>query len=301
MRCYPSTWRARYGEELEALLVETSADGRISWRTQIDVAIGGGREWLRAAGLGDAGTPADRARAGALLALCAWALFVIAGSGVQKVSEHWQSATGGALPSAAFDVLVATAVGASLLVATGMAVTLPSFARFLRDGGWPTIRRRALAAAFVSGATVGVTVGLVVWAHRLTGNERAGQDAGYAVAFVLWALLVIACLGAWTVAAITTARRLRLPAATLGLQARLACAVTVAMGLMTVATVVWWVALADAAPWFLAGRPAGAAGSPFAPQLVAAAGLMVLATALSAAGAQRAVRALPALATEPWE
>lgn len=298
VRCYPPAWRSRYGEELEVLLLDSSAAEGIPWRTQVDVVLAGGRERLRAAEFGDGGVPADRARAGALLVLCAWALFIMAGAAVQKVSEHWQAAmpaASRALPSAAFDVLVVAAVGASALVASGIAASLPTLARFLKDGGGATIRRHALGAAVLSAAALAATVVLVMWARGLTGSERAGHDGRYAAGFVGWALLVTACLGAWTVLAVTTARRLPLPVATLALLARLACAVAVAMSVMSAATVVWWAALANAAPWFLSGRPAGVAGSPFVPQLAAAAALMVLATVLGGAGARRAMRALPAL------
>jgi hypothetical protein len=61
---------------------------------------------------------------------------------------------------------------------------------------------------------------------------------------------------------VATARRLRLRAATLRVEAWLADAVTVAMAVMTVATVVWRAALANAAPWFLAGKPVGSSASP---------------------------------------
>lgn len=114
-----------------------------------------------------------------------------------------------------------------------------------------------------------------------------------------WALLVIVGFAAWTAAAVTTARRLRLSAVTLALQARLSCAVTVAMGVMTAATLVWWAALAHAAPWSLAGRPPGEVASPVVPQLVVVCAVMACATLLGAVGAQRAIRALPALADHP--
>ena len=127
---YPAGWRARYGEELEALILETSA-GRVSWHVRLDVAVGGGRERLHAAGLGGGDAPAERMRGGALLVLCAWALFVVAGVGVQKFSEHWQAVTPSAdraLPAHAFDVLVVAAAIGSALIAAGVAATLPSLA-----------------------------------------------------------------------------------------------------------------------------------------------------------------------------
>jgi len=300
LRLYPLEWRARYGEELEALIVESCGGGRVPWRVRVDVARAGGRERLRAAGLAGDGAPGDQVRDGALVVLCAWALFVVAGAGVQKFSEHWQDATpmaSRALPAAAFAGLVIAAVCGSVLVLAGVASAAPSLAAFLRGGGWPAIRRRVVTAAALTGVAIAASVGLVVWAHELTG-PRGGHDVVYGFAFVSWALLVAACLLAWTVVAVSTARRLRLPAAALRVEAWSALAVTVAMGVTTAATAVWWVALADAAPWFFAGRPVGSSASPLAPQLLAAAALMLVASLFGVAGAKRALGALPALSDQ---
>jgi hypothetical protein len=298
VRLYPPTWRARYGDELEGLIVEASGGQRVPWRLRIDVALGAARERMRAAGLARDRDPGERVRAGALLTLCAWALFVIAGGLVQRVSEHWQDAMAPgnrALPSAAFAVLVAGALAASLLVLAGIAAALPSLSAFLRGGGWPSIRRRVITAGRVTAAAAIGLLALVLWAHRLGARERNGADLAYALAFVAWALLAAAALLTWTGAAVTIARRIRLPAATLKTEAWLATGVAAAMGAMTAATLVWWVAVADAAPWFLTGAPAGTSASPWAPQLLLAAVLMLLATAAGAAGAHRGLRALPLL------
>jgi hypothetical protein len=295
LRLYPAAWRARYGEELQALLVESSAGGRVPWRARLDVALAGGRERLRAAGLaGDGLPPHERARSGSLLVLCAWALFVVGGAGVQKFSEHWQGATpaaGRGVPSGAFLALVVTAAIGSVLVLAGVASAAPSLLAFLRGGGWPAIRGRVLTAAFLSCLTVAAMAPLVGWAHVLTVRQRNGLDLGYGIAFGFWVALAAAGLLAWTGAAVSTARQLSLPATTLRYQARVASAVTVAMAVMTTATAVWWAALASSAPWFLAGRPVGSAASPLAPQLLAAATLMLVATLLGALGAFRSVTA----------
>jgi hypothetical protein len=75
------------------------------------------------------------------------------------------------------------------------------------------------------------------------------------------------------------------------LETFLATAVTVCMAAVTAATVVWWAALASVAPWFLAGLPAGSTPSPAAPALIGATILMLLSTAVAAAGARQAVHA----------
>jgi hypothetical protein len=230
--------------------------------------------------------------------LSAWALFVLAGTAVQKLSEHWQAATPAAdrgLPSAAFLTLVLSAVVGSALVLAGIAAATPSLLAFLRGGGWPAIRRRVVTAALVTGAAVAATGALLGWAHTLDAAQRNGHDVGYALAAAAVGILLAASLAAWTAAAVATARRLRLPARLLGLEARLAAAVTITMGAMTAATAVWWEALARSAPWFLAGRAAGSAASPLAPELLAATILMLAATLLGVLGTARALRALPSL------
>jgi len=302
LRLYPAGWRARYGDELEALIVDASGGGRVPWRTRADVVRAAARERAAAAGLGGAGPAGERVRGGVLLVLCAWALFVVGGLVVQRTSEHWQAVTPAAdraLPSAAFAVLVGAAACASVLVVAGTALALPSLIAFLRGGGWPQIRSRVIGATVVTDVTVVATIGLVVWAGTLTAAERDGGDVAYAAAFVIWALLGVACLGAWTLVAVAVARRLRLPEATLRAEAWIAAAVAAAMVAMTAAAVVWWAALASAAPWFLSGRPAGATGATFAPQLAVAVALMLAAVALAAAGARQAVRALPELGERP--
>ncbi len=142
LRLYPRSWRLRYGDELEALILDMSGPQRVPWRIRADVAVSGGRERLRAAGLG--GDSADaRVRGGASLVLWAWALFVVAGTIVQKTSEHWRHA----LPSGshtaatvAFGSLIGVAIAAAVIVVAGIALTLPALGRFLRRRRLDTAR-----------------------------------------------------------------------------------------------------------------------------------------------------------------
>jgi hypothetical protein len=301
LRLYPPGWRARYGEELEALIVESSGGGRVPWGMRLDVVRAGARERMRAAGLSGGAAPGEQVRGGALLVLCAWAVLVVGGLVVQKVAEHWQDVTPAGsrgVPSGAFAALVAAAVCGSVLVLAGIASAGPSLAALLRDGGWAALRRRVIPAALLTVAAIAATAVLAIWAGGLTPRERNGHDVAYGIAFVAWALLGVACLTAWTAAAAATARRLRLGERTLSIEAWLAVAVSAAMCVATAAAAVWWVAVAHAAPWFLAGHPVGQHGSPVAPQLVVAIALMGLASVLAVAGSARAVRALPALGGE---
>jgi hypothetical protein len=276
---YPAGWRARYGEELQTLIMEAGG-GRVTWRVRFDVARAAGRERLRSSGLVGAGPPRARVCAGSVLVLCAWALFVVAGTSVQKRSEHWQASIpvgSRALPSAAFDALIVGAAIGSALVFIGVAAALPTALSFLRGGGWGRVRRPVLLAGALTLAAVLAAVPIVVWAHGLSAAQRNGRDAAYGVGAGLWALLLVACLTAWTAAAVAVARRLDLSPAVLRLETFLATAVTVSMAAMTAATVVWLAALDQAAASYLV-----------------ATALMLVATAVATAGSLRAVRGLSA-------
>jgi hypothetical protein len=275
LRLYPPAWRARYGDELAALL-DAMSPGRVPVRAWLDVGRGAARERLRATGLqGDGVPPAERARAGVLLLLCAWALAVVGGAIVQKTSEHRPTV---GVATVAFTVLVVAACVASVLVLCAIAAAAPSLARFLRAGGWPRIRRPILRALVATLVAVGATAGLVAWARGLDAAQRNGADAAYAVAFVAWAALMAAALVAWTAAAVATARRLNLTVAVLRAQTRLALGVSVAMTAITVATITWW---------------ASVAGLGLDARLVVATALLLAGTLAAFAGAARAAATLP--------
>jgi hypothetical protein len=297
--CYPRAWRERYGEELEGLLSETSGGGRVAWRVRGDLLRAGAGERLRSWGLAGDGVPAaTQAKAGALLVLCAWTLFAVAGLSVQRLSEHWQDftpASGRGLPSGAFQALVVVALLGSGLVLAGGACALPRLLVFLRGGGWSELRRPFARAVLLSALAAAATAGLVIWAHWLDASQRNGHDMLYGLAFAAAGLLVVVCLAAWTAAAVTAARQVELPARLLKLEVGLAVAVSLAMLTMTVSVAVWWAALASRAPWALHEQPSGAAQSPLVVQLLVSMMLMAVATVLGAAGAACALRALPRL------
>jgi hypothetical protein len=289
LRLYPRAWRVRYGAELEELILASSS-GRTSWRVRADVVAGAFRERLRSAGLSGDSPPVEQARGGVLLALCAWVLFVVGGLSVQRFSEHWQGATpAGVLrfPSLAydaFDALLAAAVVGTVLVLVGIAVTLPAMVRFLREGGWPLVRRRILVAVASTVVAVGFVVGLALWARGVTEAGRNGGDHAYVGLAALTLAAILACLAAWTAAAVACARRLHLSLVALVVEAVLAVGVTLSMATMTVATLTWWVVFARAAqePFFEGSLP----------QLVVGSGLMVVATVTGTFGSVRAVRGL---------
>lgn len=294
LRCFPRSWRARYGEELQALVVDMSDGRRVPWRTRADLMRAGGREHLRAAGLQNDGTPDSRIRGGASLVLWAWALFVFAGAVVQKTSEHWRQSLPQSHPLAtiAFDVLIGTAGLASVLVLAGIVVALPSLVRLLRAGGWCRIHRTVRTAAMATVVVIAATVGLVLWAHSLTAHQRAGADTAYACAFAVWAVLCLGTLLAWAWAAVRTERCLALSPRALATQAWLAAGVAGSMAVMSAATASWWIAVAARAPAALTGSGAVHA-SAAVPQLILAIALMLLAAGMGTVGARQATRSLP--------
>jgi hypothetical protein len=252
LRAYPRAWRERYGDELMSLIEAESAGGRIPLRVAFDVIGAGLGQRLRSAGLvGDEVTPPRRMRAGVLLVLASWSAFVVAGLAFAKISEHWQQLAphpDRGVPAAAYDgVLLAAELG-TLAVVLGILLTVRPLVSFLRAGGWETIRRPVLRAAAVTGVTLVVLLGLVLWAHRLTGAQRNGGDALYSAAFLLAGACGVSSIALWTRAAVVTAGELALGRASLRWETVLAAVTTVTMLVMTVSAATWWASLYSALP-----------------------------------------------------
>jgi len=281
LRAYPPSWRERYGDELLSLIEADSRGGKISLRVMLDVIGAGLVQRLRRSGLaGDEVPPERRARAGVLLVLSSWALFVVAGLGYAKTAEHWQTITPQAdqgVPATAYDgVLLAAELG-TLAVLLGIVLTARPLVAFLRAGGWKQIHRSVLRALSSTGFTVVVLLGVVTWAHHLTEGQRNGGDPLYGAAFVALVLCGVASIGLWTRAAVVTAGKLALTRATLRRETRLATATAVTMAAMTVSATIWWTSVY---------------GAPV--RMIAMTLVMLAATTLAATGAFRSVRALRA-------
>ena len=295
LRWYPRSWRARYGDELTALL-DDEYGRRTPARIRLSLASGGLRQRARQSGLtGDAVPAADGVRTGALVILGAWVAFVVAGASFAKFSEHFDEALPRSLgahhvPDLAFTVLQAMAGAASVLVVGGALLAAPSFLRFLRAGGWASVRGHFLRALAFTVVTVAVTAPLVVWAHHLPSHQPNGGIHWSGVLFLVWTALIVITLTSWTVVAVAAGRRIELSKAVLTAEAILAAAVAFAMVTMVVATAVWWGAMATDAPAFLSASPAGLPGSSWDILLVATVVLMVAAAGTAATGVVREVR-----------
>jgi hypothetical protein len=295
LRWYPRSWRARYGDELSALL-DDEYGRSVPARIRLSLVSGGLRQRARQSGLtGDAVPAADGVRAGALVVLAAWIAFVVAGASFAKFSEHFDKALPHSLgahhlPDLAFTVLQAMAGAASILVATGALLAVPAFVRFLRTGGWVSVRGHFLRALTCTILTIAVTVPLLVWANHLPSHQPNGGIHWNGVLFLVWTALIVITLTSWSVVAVAAGRRIELSKAMLTTEAILAAAVAVAMVTMVVATAVWWGAMTKDAPSFLNASPAGLPGSSWDILLVATVTLMAVATGTAAVGVVREVR-----------
>jgi hypothetical protein len=282
--------------------MEDSLNGaRPTLRFRLSIAWAGLRERGHHGGLlGERSGAGDRVQAGSLLVLCAWVVFVVAGASFAKLSEQFDSAVPVAsrsLPWGAFKTIQMVALVAAILVGVGALAAVPACLRFLRDGGWRTVRHHVRRATVVTSVTVVASLGLVAWANSLSYAQRNGGSSFYGLAFVVWAVLVVTTLALWTVVAVVVGQRLVLARSLLAFEAGLATAVTAAMVAIAAATATWWSAMALDAPWFLHGTAAGTPGSAFEPRLAVTMTVMLSAMIAAGYGVARIVRSWGQLRT----
>jgi hypothetical protein len=290
LRWYPRSWRQRYGGELQALVEDTYGDAPMPWRDRRSIVRAGLHERVRASGLAGSDDPAERVTSGALLVLCAWSVIVIGGSAFAKFAEHWDAATPGgsrAVPSTAYTAIVVAAGCGAVLILAAAASVMPMFVRFLQAGGWPSVRRQVWRAVWVTAGAVLATTGFVAWAHHLGSTNRNGALWPYGIVTLGWAALIAASIACWTSAVVTTICRLELSDRLLRRLGRLAMLALVPLGVVTLATFVWWYSVATSAPSFFDNAGPGSTGSVFAPLIVGAGCLMLLATGVGLSGAAR--------------
>jgi hypothetical protein len=291
LKWYPLSWRIRYGDEFVAYVEDTLDGARPTPGFLFSVAAGALRERGHQSGLvGQRSTPAAQSRAGSLLVLCAWSAFIFAGASFSKLSEHFARAmpVGSASPARiGFDIVAACGALGMILVLVGAIVALPSFAAFLRSGGWTTTRRPLLTALAISVLALGTLFPLAQWAHHLTGAQRNGGDGTYSLAFVAWALVIALALGSGVRAAVRCVASMEISPRVLRVEARLAMALSFLMVAMTAGAVLWWAEVASNAPWFLQGASYGTSSSPLTLNLLFTLALMLCAACAGALGVRR--------------
>ena len=294
LRWYPAAWRQRYGEEFAALMEDSLQGQPPTPRFRLSIVRAGLRERGHEAGLLGHGTTEDeRVRGGSLLVLCAWSAVLVAGGMFANTADNFKKAvpaSSRSLATFAYGAVVVLAIVGALVVLTGALVALPAFLRFLRLGGWSSIRRPVRRAVGMTVVSAVALVGLSTAAHHLTTAQRTGGSWIYSLAFVVTGIVGSVTLALWTVAGVAAIRRCELSRAVLRSEAVLAGALGAVMALLTAAAAVWWAAVASAAPWFLHGTRPGSGGSPFGQQLTGSMALMLLATLVAVYGVSRMAR-----------
>ena len=295
LRWYPPEWRTRYGDEMVALLEDSygSADD-VPIGHRLGLARAGLSERARAAGLtGSSRGPAARLRAGSVLVLSGWALFLVAMAVFGKVTDNWYNdspVAGRWVASSGYNtVTVVGAIGCLVVFAAALLV-LPAFIRLVRAGGWRDVRgavQRALGAGVVA---AGLLVAAVSWAHHLSTHDRNGGKPVYGAFFLLVSAATILAIVLATAAAAAVARRVELSHRTLRVLAGTALGLAVLMVLGTAGFVAWWASESTHAPGVLLnglgnGVPYSSATVP--PTLLGAGLAMADGLALAAWGAVR--------------
>lgn len=295
---YPRAWRARYGEELLAMIDDGLEGSRAPARLRAELLWSGLRERLAAAG-GGGGERERLGRSGVRLALVAWALMVAGGSVFAKTSERWSEgvpAGSRAVPAAAYAAVQALAAAGAVVVFAAVLSGMPALVRELRAGAWPRLRGPARRALGASAVLLVLAVALGVSARTLTAPQRNGGSAPYAGLFALTGLAGVLFLAAWTALALRAERVLSPGRLLRRVELGAAGAVVVLTPALTAAIGIWWAALASDAPWVLSGAPAGTGSGVLTANLLLAGVLALAASAVALLSAGRlfsAARARP--------
>ncbi len=297
LRCYPQSWRDRYGEEFTELLLADLAERPACWRRTADVIRSGLLARLTCAGLSSHELPpAECIRAGVATVGCAAAAALLVGVAMlAQLATGWQWTTPRASSDEVGTVVLAAAVGCMLAIAVAAAVPI-AWAVTRQLVGGPRARLiRPVSLAVTCAATLitgarhfqngwpgtggtgpqhGVVPGGIAafgWASTLSLSSYWAHPAAlsrFPAAELAWMLLSpIAEVGLMT-GVVQTMRRMRMSARLLRHLARLVLAFPVAVTVL----------LAGAATWVL-GSADGRVGL-FHPGLVGAAGLAVISVTL---------------------
>jgi hypothetical protein len=238
---------------------------------------------------------------GALLALWAWAICMLAGGGFANIADGWQPAVPAGrtlLPTVGYVLVSAAGLAGGCLVLAGAALCAPALIRYLRTGGWAQLRGRVLVATCLLAVTIMGFAAVRAWAAHLDQSQRNGGLWTYSLAFMVVALLAGATIIAWTATGEAAARRIDLQVRVLRSCRTLSIGVAVVIAALVAGTATWWAAVAARAPWFFTGAPHGAAGSVAPTGLIGVAVLMSSGLVLGGAGAWRATAAARRLTAE---
>jgi hypothetical protein len=269
--------------------------------TRLAIARCGTLERTRALGVAGAdATPEQRLRTGSQIVLVGWVLFVVAGAVFAKFSDRWRGSTPiahRALPTVAFDAVACAGTGGVLIVLSAAAAVLPALIRFVRGGGWSTVRWYLLTSLVVTSVVVAASTSTVLWARTLSVDERNGTSLAYEIVLLACAVGVVATLVTLTSSAIKVSRHLVIPRVVLRFLAADAIALTALMAVVASGIAFWWASEARFAPLVL--RRGVGNGILFSSDVVpvtllGVAALITLGMALGIIGCSRVAKSLRA-------
>jgi hypothetical protein len=276
LRCYPSRWRRRYGDEYAALLADTLAGASRARRSVLVVNVLRGAFDARLIRLGGA---LMSARSPLTTAIWATGLFTIAGVAFQKLTED-PAITATADTHHGIDwsftaLLVAAAIAVAALVVT----TLPAAAHMIRghaNGTWLLVAVPPVAFAAWYGI---LRLGLLVTGHH---SVHSARNVLAAVLVVVAGVGVVAAT-AWAANAVL--RRVDVTGPPRLRRASMSV-VSAGMTAATIACLVWGLTVRSANPSGF-GPHNGVLASPFILSWIIVLVLMATATTLTAAATRR--------------
>jgi hypothetical protein len=299
LRWYPPQWRAKYGEGFVALLEDSYGENALPLRIRASLVRTGIVERAREVGvLGETVSSSERLKAGSLLVLCGWSLFVVAGVIFAKFTEHWSVAMASSrrnVPTIADTTTQVAGIMGVIAVMMAAAFLTPTFVRHLRVNSWSDLRRPLIRAVIAVTTTAAVAACFIVWAHHLNAIQRNGVSAPFGAAAVLAGFVALAALAVVTSTVITVTRTLSLSRTILRLLSSASLGVTLLMGIIASGIGLWWASEATYDPHFLAnsiGSGVLATSNALPPALVIAGAFMVVGLASAIAGSVRVLGGL---------
>jgi hypothetical protein len=291
LRWYPPSWRARYEEEYVAFLEDRLDDAPFTWRFRSSVAFAGVRERCYQSGaVGTRSTTATQRRTGSLIVLVAWSVVTIGGAALAKTAEQFPSALAArsrVVAEFAYNATAVAGIAGTLLVVAGALIATPGFVRFVRAQRWVEVRRVFWTSIVATTTLVVVTLGLTLWAHRLTSAQRNGTDGLYSGMFLVFVFVVVVSIALWARTCVAIASRIDFTPRELRWESGVAFGVSLTSIVVISSTSVWWIQMGLRAPWFLEGTSRGIVASLTSAQLLAIMIPMLLGTLLALWGASR--------------
>ncbi len=277
LKWYPRSWRDRYGSDFEQFLKDRYGKGQLPLSARLSMVRSGTVERLRTGGIvGSSVDPDTRVRGASLLVLCAWGVFIVAGSAFAKYTEHWPLATPHEdhwLPAAAMVAIQAAAAAGMVIVIMAGLTCLPSFVEHVRSEGWRSLWPLARPMTLSVIAAGVASVGIVAWNNHV--GPSTTTPLGLRMAGVLAGLVVVGALAVGCGTLIAIVYRVRLSPRVTQFLGILAVAMTGALMVIFAGALTWWISTALHAPWFFGSLVPRSPTSP-APLALIVLGLMML-------------------------